>query len=246
MQTSKNVYTNAVYGFLKSLFKLIKEEQPSHLCVTWDLTRSTFRREMYPPYKANRSETLVPLKEQFCLMQSILERMNVKQFMSEQYEADDYSGSIAKKFETEIPVRIMTKDHDYLQLVSESTHLWLLQTTAEKADELFKKYGITRNPDEPIPDNAFEFDPELVKKEFHVAPSEIASLKGLQGDSSDNIPGVKGVGPESAWKLIQKYHTVSALYDELNDMNKEKEKALKEFWKNELMLSRSPLSFLLR
>ena len=98
MMTSQGVYTNAVFGFLRTLFKIIKEQKPTYLAVAWDLSRNTFRREMYAEYKGNRTETLEPLKDQFILCQNVLKRMNIPQFMDERFEADDFCGSLYQRF----------------------------------------------------------------------------------------------------------------------------------------------------
>ena len=202
MQTSKGVYTNAVFGFVRSLMAILKNQKPAYLAVAWDLSRDTFRRELYPEYKANRGETLVPLGEQFGLCQEVLRRIGIRQFMDDRYEADDFCGSLAARFEDEIPVRIMTKDNDYLQLVTERTNLWLIHATAKKTDELYAKYKIPK--DGSAADRSFPLTPGLVKAEFGVEPASIPDLKGLQGDTSDNIKGVPGVGPATAVALIAK------------------------------------------
>ncbi len=245
MQTSTGIYTNAVYGFMRTLIKILKNQKPTHMAVTWDLSRDTFRREIDSEYKGTRSETPVPLKEQFKLCQNILKELNIPQFMDTRYEADDFSGTLSHKFENEIPVRILTKDNDYLQLVSDNTKLWLMFTTTEKADALFKKYEL--NKDEiNVPDKAFELNPALVKAEFGIEPCQVADLKALVGDKSDNIKGVTGVGETSAVPLINHYKTVENLYNNIRNLDKAKEKEIKEFWKNELGIKRSPLSYLLK
>ena len=246
MMTSKGVYTNAVFGFLRTLFKILKDQKPEYLAVAWDLTRDTFRREKYPEYKANRTETMEPLKEQFALCQEVLKRIGIPQFMSETYEADDWCGSLAKKFENEVPVKIFTKDHDYLQLVTGRTHMWLMHSSAEKTEEMYKKYHLTHDAD--VPDRAFELDPKLVEEEFGVKPEHINSLKGLQGDSSDNIKGVPGVGPQTAVRLIKEYGTVKELYRAIHEAEKLPggTDALKKDWKERLGITRSPLNFLLK
>ncbi|MBR3036720.1 MAG: DNA polymerase I [Lachnospiraceae bacterium] len=246
MMTSKGVYTNAVFGFLRTLFKILKDQKPAYLAVAWDLTRDTFRREKYPDYKANRTETMQPLSDQFELCQKVLKRMGVAQFMSETYEADDWCGSLAKKFEQDVPVKIFTKDHDYLQLVNENTHMWLMHTSAEKTEEMYKKYRLPH--DLSVPDRAFELDPKLVEEEFGVAAEHINSLKGLQGDPSDNIKGVPGVGPQTAIRLIREYGTVNALYEAIHAAEKTPNglDALKKDWKERLGIARSPISFLLK
>ncbi len=245
MMTSGGVYTNAVYGFLRTLFAILKDQRPRYLAVAWDLTRDTFRRKLYPDYKGNRQETMPPLSEQFDLCQRVLAKMNIREFMSEEYEADDYCGTLAARFEGEIPVKIFTKDHDYLQLVTDRTHMWLMHTSQEKTDEMIKKYRVDRSL-QNVPARAFELDPALVEAEFGVAPANINSLKGLQGDSSDNIKGVPGVGPATAVKLIQKYKTVDALYGAIRGLDKAGQEKIKKEWKEELGITRSPLNFLLK
>ncbi len=243
MQTSKGIYTNAVYGFLRTLIKILKEQQPKYLAITWDVSRDTFRREIYPEYKAHRSELLLPLSDQFSLCQQVLKSMNVKQFMDERYEADDFSGSLASKFEHNIPVRIMTKDNDYLQLVTENTNLWLIHATAKKTDELYEKYKIDPNQMN-VPERTFLFTPDLVKKEFGVWPASVNSLKGLQGDPSDNIKGVPGIGDKTATALIGEYESVDRLYEVIHKAENEGIDQLTEFWKNELGIKRSPIKYL--
>lgn len=245
MQTSNGTYTNAVYGFMRVLLKVMKEQHPTYLAVTWDLSRDTFRREMYSDYKANRTETLNPLKEQFMICQSMLKEMDVAQFMDTKYEADDFSGTLASMFEEKVPIRIITKDNDYLQLVSERTNIWMLHSTSQKTEELYQKYAINQKKVN-APDRTFPFTPELVKKEFGVEPESINSLKGLQGDASDNIKGVPGVGPASATALIGKYKSVETLYDAIRDLDESGKKKLAEEWKKELGLKRSPMNYLLK
>ncbi|MBR4768839.1 MAG: DNA polymerase I, partial [Lachnospiraceae bacterium] len=245
MQTKNGVYTNAVFGFLRALFKILKEQKPGYLAVMWDLTRDTFRREKYPEYKANRDETPLPLITQFDLCQKILQRIGVRQFMSETYEADDYAGTIAKRFENEVPVRILTKDRDYLQLVNEKTHLWMLLSAEEKKDELFRKYRLSKETLN-IPDKTIDLDPERVLGEYEVTPEMVTSLKGLEGDPSDHIPGVPGVGHQTAVKLVRAYGSVEALYETLHRDLAENEAKIKAYWKNDLGITRPPFTALMR
>ena len=243
MMTSTGTYTNGIFGFMRALLKICKEQKPDYLAVAWDLTRDTFRRELYPEYKANRSETMEPLKQQFALCQEILKRMGICQLMDEHYEADDFCGTVAKKFENQLPVRIMTKDRDYLQLVTEQTNVWMLHNSADKTDALYQKYKIDKKT-VTVADHAFNLTPDLVEAEYGVKPESIASLKGLMGDPSDNIKGVAGIGEQTAIKLIQEYGTVDRLYQALEDLTPEKEKALKAYWKEKLDLKRSPIAYL--
>lgn len=245
MMTSKGVYTNAIFGFMRTLLKILKEQKPTYLAVAWDLSRNTFRRELYAEYKGNRTEILTPLRDQFILCQDVLRRIGVSQFMDERYEADDFCGTLAKKFEKVLPIKILTKDNDYLQLVTKQTNLWMMHTTAEKTEELFKKYKIDKKTVN-VPERAFNYTPELVEEEFGILPIHVNSLKGLMGDSSDNIKGVAGVGEATAVKLIQEYGTVDELYKVIGNLDKAKEKELKAYWKEKLGLKRSPLNYLLK
>jgi DNA polymerase-1 len=244
MQTAGGVYTNAVYGFMRTLLKILKSQKPKYLAVAWDKSRNTFRREIYADYKGNRGETPAPLKEQFILCEELLSSMNIKQFMDDRFEADDFCGSLSRKFEDSVPVKILTKDNDYLQLVTEKTNLWLMHASSDKTDALYKKYGIKH--DDSVPDRAFNLTPELVKSEFGVEPKSISSLKGLQGDSSDNIKGVPGVGPATAVSLIAAYGSVEALYDDIRDLDEKGQKAKALEWKEKLGISRSPMGQLLK
>jgi len=244
MQTSSGVYTNAVYGFMRTLVKILNTIRPKYLAVAWDKSRNTFRREIYSEYKANRGETPLPLKQQFDLCEKLLDSMNIKQFMDDRYEADDFCGTLSLLFEDKVPIKILTKDNDYLQLVSEKTNLWLMHSTAAKTDELYKKYGIKQ--DGSAPERAFNLTPELVKKEFGVEPGSINSLKGLQGDSSDNIKGVPGIGPATATALIAEYGNVKALYDDIRDLSDKEQKEKAKEWKEKLGISRSPFGALLK
>lgn len=216
MHTGNGVYTNGVFGFLRALFRIVENLTPKYLAVTWDLTRDTFRRELYPDYKGNRGETPFPLKDQFALCQKILEKIGVKQYMDTRFEADDFSGSLCRKFEEQVPVRILTKDHDYLQLVDERVQVFLLQSAQSKADELMKKYGFSKDL---CPEKCFLMNEETVLSEIGVKPSSIAHLKALQGDSSDNIKGVPGIGEQTAVSLIAHYETIDRLYQDIAEAN---------------------------
>lgn len=245
MQTSTGVYTNGIFGFLRYLLKVIRQQKPTHLAVAWDITRDTFRRRLCADYKANRSETIVPLKEQFALCQDILRRIGVVQYMSTEFEADDYSGSLAATFEHEIPVRILTKDHDYLQLADERTTIWLLQQAQKKADELFGKYGIKKEAP-TVPEKAFPMTPARIEAEFGVFPESVAELKALQGDASDNIKGVPGIGAKTALSLIAHYKTIDALYDAIKAAGPDGEKALATEFKQTLGITKNPIPTLVK
>lgn len=245
MRTSTGLYTNAVYTMSKILLKVFAEQKPSHVAVAWDISRDTFRRDMYPEYKGQRDETKPELKSQFALMQRVLQAMGITQFMVNKYEADDILGTLVNKFETEIPVFIMTKDQDSLQLVSDYTRVWLITSKAkEMYDSINPLFKHEKNSGSP--ENTFEFTPLYVKEFYGISPEQIVDMKALEGDSSDNIPGVKGVGEKAVIPLLQEYGTVENLYSEIENLTPVEEKQLKEFWKNSLGISRSPIAYLLK
>ncbi|MCR5432425.1 MAG: DNA polymerase I [Lachnospiraceae bacterium] len=244
MQNSKGAYTNAIFGFFRALFKILSGAAcPKYIAIAWDMGRDTFRRKIDSSYKANRKTTMKPLSQQFERIEAMLDAAGFRQFMSEEYEADDYAGTLAARFEGEVDVRIMTKDNDYLQLVSENTHLFLMHSTQEKTDELYKKYGIEKKS--TIPDRCFEYDPELVEREFLIQPASVPDLKGLMGDSSDNIKGVKGIGSETAAKLIAHYKTIEAMYEEIGPLplTTARQKELTELFKS-FGINRPPIKIL--
>jgi DNA polymerase-1 len=232
LKTPDGVFTNGVYAMTRALVKIINQQQPSHLAVAWDVSRNTFRKALYPQYKATRKETPEELKSQYILMQDFLRAANILQFMDWHYEADDFLGSLAKRFENQIPVYIHTKDQDALQLVTENTRLWL------RSEKIIQQQ-------ENIPDGSIEFTPDLVKKVYGVNPSQFVDLKALVGDSSDNIPGVRGVGPKVATPLIQEYGTVENLYKALEGLSSKEQTAFKEHCKS-IGISRLPLKALLQ
>ncbi|MBR4357327.1 MAG: 5'-3' exonuclease [Butyrivibrio sp.] len=249
MHNDAGQYTNAMYGMMRTILKIIKEQKPTHMMFAFDMTRNTFRREKYPDYKGNRGETPEPLKEQFVNMEKLLEDMGFQVMYDMQYEADDIVGSVAARFEKEIPSYIITKDHDYLQLVNDYTRVWLIQTKQETADELLNKYGAEYGFNSKmvsIPDKAFEVTPPLCLSEYGVRPEQIPDLKGIQGDTSDNIPGVKGVS-SAAMPLLARYGTMEKIYEAIEACADAKEqKALNSMWKEELGITRSPLKAMIQ
>lgn len=237
LKTADGQFTNGVFTMMKLLENLITKQQPSHLVVAWDLSRATtLRRSMYPEYKAHRSETRPELKSQFILAQKVLEKMNIPQFVVDGYEADDIIGTLSKKFNPEIPVFIWTKDQDAIQLVDEKTRLWLITS---KAKEMYKGLDIDTKQF-LVPDNAFEYTPLYVQEFYGVEPKQMIDLKGLCGDSSDNIPGCPGIGEKSALPLLREFRSIEELYNYIEGTS---EKEVKSFFK-ELGIVRSPYSYL--
>ena len=246
MKTSDGRYTNGVFPFMRTLLSLIKKNQPTHLAVVWDVSRQTFRQEIAGgTYKGTRKATPHPLKEQFISTQNLLQGI-VPQFLSgkddeEVYEADDFAGSLAKRFQNEIPVFLHTKDEDYLQLVDTNTRVWL---GSSKADKMFEDLGLNRQ-EFNVPDGFFEFTLSTLKDIKGLEPYQIVEYKALCGDTSDNIPGVKGVGEKAVIPLLQEYGTIEAIYETIENLNAKEEKELKKFFKESLGIGRSPISYML-
>lgn len=246
LKTSDGRYTNGVYTFMKTLIKLVKDQKPSHMAIVWDISRNSFRRtELSSDYKGTRKETPHPLKEQFKTTQDILQGI-FPQFISSFddeviYEADDFAGSLCKKFEDEIPCVLYTKDEDYLQLISEYSRVWLVTS---KADAMFEELGINRN-EFNVPTGAFDYTLTSLMDIKELEPYQIVEYKALSGDSSDNIPGVKGVGPKAALPLLKEYGDIETIYDIIDDLDDKEQKELAKFFKESLGISRSPIKNLL-
>ena len=188
LMDAEGVYTNAVYGFLSMLLKVIKEENVQYLAVCFDEHGPTFRHTVYADYKAGRRETPPELKQQFGTILSLLDEMGIRRFSLQGWEADDLLGTLSLKGAAAgVTPLLLTGDRDALQLVGGGTEL------------MFTRKGITET---------IRFTPEKVWEEYGFTPEQVTDWKGLAGDSSDNIPGVPGVGDKTAVKLLQEYGTL--------------------------------------
>lgn len=241
------LYTNAMYAMTKTLLKIEREQHITHMVICFDTTRDTFRREEFADYKANRGATPEPLKQQFVNMEDMLSEIGYAVEMSDTYEADDLAGSAASLFGEEMPTYIITKDHDYLQLIDEHVSLWLIQTKQDAADTIVRKYAGIFSSDTKfcLPDKAAQITPAICRAEYGVEPDQIPDLKGIVGDTSDNIPGVKGVSSAAA-PLLNEYGTLENIYAAIDSCSDEKErKRLATFWKESLGIKRSPMKALM-
>lgn len=238
MKSSDGRYTNGVYAMTKMLLKLIKNQRPSNIAIAWDISRDTFRRDIYPEYKGTRSETPPELKSQFALMQEVVDAIGIRQFSVDKYEADDILGSLSRRFESEIPVVVITKDQDALQLVTEQTSVWYNTSKAKEMYEDF--YGPGYEP--KAPDKYFHFTPDTFEHVYGLKPYQMVDKKAIEGDTSDNIPGVKGVGGASAVPLLKHFETVEALYSFLFEKS---ETEVKELLK-EIGVGTRPYNFLMK
>ena len=200
LTTREGQPTNAIFGFLNILNKLLDESAPDALCVTFDRSAPTFRHQSYEGYKANRKGMPDELASQMPLLKEVLSALNVPMYELDGWEADDLLGTIARLDEAAgWETAIVTGDKDALQLVTDQTTVKLVST----------RMGRTTTKD---------VTPELFRAEYGFDPINIIDLKALMGDSSDNYPGVKGVGEKTAMSLIQLYHTVAHLYDHMPDI----------------------------
>ena len=203
LMTDDGTYTNAVYGFLAILFKIIEDLNPKYMAVAFDLKAPTARHKLYEGYKANRHGMPDELASQMPIIKNILKDMNIKIIEMEGYEADDVLGTLSKRGEKEnLEVTILSGDRDTFQLTSEHIKVRIPRTKAGKTEEE-------------------DFDANKIKEVYGLKPSQLIEVKGLQGDTSDNIPGVPGIGEKTALALIQEYGSIDNIYKQL-----EKEKAL--------------------
>lgn len=195
LTTPDGKYTNAVYGFLAILFKVLEDIEPEYLMVTFDLKAPTARHKLYDGYKATRKGMPNELAEQMPILKDILKSMNIKVIEKEGYEADDVLGTMAKRAEKDgFDVTIVSGDRDTFQLTSNRVKVRIPHT----------KMGKTETE---------TFGREEVLKKYGVTPKQLIQVKGLQGDTSDNIPGVPGIGEKTALELVKKYKTIDGIYE---------------------------------
>ncbi len=198
LKNKKGQYTNAVYGFLSMLYKLLDSYSPEYICVAFDPKTPTFRHEQYSEYKAGRAKAPDELVSQFDLIRETLKAHNIECVEINGFEADDVAGTLANlASKNDMEVYLVTSDKDYLQLVDDDVKV------------LLTKKGAT---------NIKVMDRNAVMEDYEITPEQFVDLKALMGDQSDNIPGVKGVGEKTAIKLIKDYHDLDTLYDNIDDI----------------------------
>ncbi len=203
LSNSKGLPTNAVYGFTQMLLRLLKEEKPEYLVMVFDSKEPSFRKREFEAYKANREVPPDDLIPQFDYIKKVVEALNIPQLELPGFEADDIIATVAKRLvPPENPVVIVTGDKDLMQLVNH--HVVLL-------DEMKGK----------------RIDVEGVREKFGVKPEQVVDVLGLMGDSSDNIPGVPGIGPKTAGQLVQQYGSLEGVYEHLADLKGKKADDLK-------------------
>lgn len=197
LTTKDGQFTQAIYGFLNMLLKIKNEENPEAVAVAFDLKAPTFRHKAYSGYKANRKGMPEELASQMPPLKELLSLLGYKIVTCEGYEADDILGTFADACEKSgDECVIATGDRDSLQLVSDKTSVHLC---TNKQDILYT--------------------PQKIMEEYGVTPKELIEIKAIQGDSSDNIPGVAGIGPKGAGELIKKYHSVDYIYEHIDELD---------------------------
>lgn len=195
LANAEGVISNGVFGFATILVKIITEIKPKYICVALDYGKHTFRTDMYAEYKGTRKGTPEELKSQFPILRDMLSAMGIQHIEKEGIEADDIIGTLTRRFDTENIV--VTGDKDSFQLINDNT--WVM----------FTKRGVTET---------INYDQAQLFNDYGLKPFQIVELKSLMGDSSDNIPGVSGVGEKTALSLLYKYETLDNVYNHIDEI----------------------------
>ena len=210
LMTEDGTYTNAVYGFLSILFKELDDIKPEYLVVAFDLKAPTHRHKMYDKYKANRHGMPEELAMQMPILKETLKAMNVCIIEKEGYEADDILGTLAKWGQKEeLEVTVLTGDRDSFQLIDKNIKVRIPRT----------KMGKTETEDYTV---------EKIEEEYGLEPLDLIEVKGLMGDTSDNIPGVPGVGEKTALNLIKQYKSIDEVYNHIDEQKGKLKEKLSE------------------
>lgn len=213
LTNSEGLHTNAIYGFLNIMLKLLDEEKPEYLTVAFDVHAPTFRHQMYEEYKGTRKPMADELRQQVPVMKEVLRSMGIRIIEQEGLEADDLLGTLSKRCESEgMDVTIISGDRDLLQLATDKVKIRIPKT----------KQGRTEVEDYYAAD---------VKERYQVTPLEFIDMKALMGDTSDNIPGVPGIGEKTAAKIITEYHSIENAYQHARELKPPRaSKAIVEYW----------------
>jgi DNA polymerase I len=218
LNNDKGIHTNAVYGFTMMLMRILEDEDPSHILVAFDAGKTTFRHKTFTEYKGGRQKTPPELSEQFPFIRDLLDAYQIPRYELENYEADDIIGTLSLQAEQEgFEVKVISGDKDLTQLSSEHTTV-----------------GITRKGITDIE----EYTPEHIQEKYGLSPGQIIDMKGLMGDSSDNIPGVPGVGEKTAIKLLKEFETLENLLGSIDRVSGQKLKEKLEEHKDLAVMSK--------
>ncbi|CRK84380.1 DNA polymerase I [Neobacillus massiliamazoniensis] len=218
LNNDRGIHTNAVYGFTMMLMKILEDEQPTHILVAFDAGKTTFRHKTFQEYKGGRQKTPPELSEQFPFIRELLDAYGIARYELENYEADDIIGTLSLKAENDgYEVKVISGDKDLTQLSSDKTTV-----------------GITRKGITDIE----EYTPKHIQEKYGLTAEQIIDMKGLMGDTSDNIPGVPGVGEKTAIKLLKEFSTLENLLSSINQVSGNKLKEKLEEYKNQALMSK--------
>lgn len=233
--TSEGLNTNAIVGAMRSLSNIIYFQKPTHMVVTLDRTRMTFRTLLYEKYKSNRKPSPPDLKEQFILFEEVLKNIGIPVLVTEQdapieetYEADDYSATLVKMFNKDIPIIVTSKDSDYLQLAGDS----LVYLITKNSRELAQSIDLDLL-DLNVPPNSFPYNTDTLKYLKDMTPEQVVQYKALVGDTSDCIPGVPGCGVKSGPLILKAYQNIDLLYNTIEDLTEDELNELSSKWEQD-------------
>ncbi|MDU2592653.1 DNA polymerase I [Staphylococcus sp.] len=219
LSNKAGIHTNAILGFAKLLEKIIREEQPTHFLVAFDAGKTTFRHSKYSEYKGGRQKTPPELSEQFPYIRQLLDAYHIKHYELENYEADDIIGTLSKEADqNDFETIIVTGDRDLTQLATQNVTIY------------YTKKGVT---------DVDHYTPEFIAEKYNgLKPIQIIDMKGLMGDSSDNIPGVAGVGEKTAIKLLNQFDSVEGVYENIDKVSSKKLKEKLELSHEDALMSK--------
>ncbi|MGW9988190.1 DNA polymerase I [Staphylococcus hominis] len=219
LSNKAGIHTNAILGFAKLLEKIIREEQPTHFLVAFDAGKTTFRHSKYSEYKGGRQKTPPELSEQFPYIRQLLDVYHIKHYELENYEADDIIGTLSKEADqNDFETIIVTGDRDLTQLATQNVTIY------------YTKKGVT---------DVDHYTPEFIAEKYNgLKPIQIIDMKGLMGDSSDNIPGVAGVGEKTAIKLLNQFDSVEGVYENIDKVSGKKLKEKLELSHEDALMSK--------
>lgn len=218
LSTAGGRHTNAAFGFTMMLLRLLQDEQPTHVAVAFDKGKVTFRHEFFSEYKGTRNKTPGELSEQFPIVREVLDAFGITHLELAGYEADDIIGTLSRKAEQEgYETLVVSGDKDLLQLVS------------DKVNAILTRKGITETE---------LYNPAKIQERYGLSPEQIIDLKGLMGDTSDNIPGIPGVGEKTALKLLHEYGTVEAVLENSDKVSGKKLQEKLQEHKDDAILSK--------
>jgi len=219
LSNKAGIHTNAILGFAKLLEKIIREEQPTHFLVAFDAGKTTFRHSKYSEYKGGRQKTPPELSEQFPYIRQLLDAYHIKHYELENYEADDIIGTLSKEAgQNDFETIIVTGDRDLTQLATQNVTIY------------YTKKGVT---------DVDHYTPEFIAEKYNgLKPIQIIDMKGLMGDSSDNIPGVAGVGEKTAIKLLNQFDSVEGVYENIDKVSGKKLKEKLELSHEDALMSK--------